>query len=49
MGERIDLVKRAFADGREIARCALEWLRTGVFGRYAPCCSYRPGATFTKK
>ena len=38
-----------FADGREIARCALEWLRTGVFGRYAPCCSYRPGATFTKK
>ena len=38
-----------FADGHEIARCALEWLRTGVFGRYAPCCSYRPGATFTKK
>jgi len=37
-----------FADGREIARCALEWLRTGVFGRYAPCCRYCPGATFPR-
>ena len=35
-----------YADGREIARCALEWLRTGTFGTYASCCAYRPGATF---
>lgn len=32
-----------YADGREIARCALEWLRTGAFGTYKCCCEYRPG------
>ena len=35
-----------YADGREIARCALEWLRTGTFGTYVSCCAYRPGASF---
>ena len=35
-----------FADGREIARCALEWLSTGVFGTYKSCCSYIQGASF---
>lgn len=37
-----------YNDGREIARCALEWLRSGTFGVYVPCCVYRPGATFPK-
>ena len=35
-----------FSDGREIARCALEWLSTGVFGTYKGCCSYIQGASF---
>ena len=35
-----------FSDGREIARCALEWLSTGVFGTYKGYCSYIQGASF---
>ena len=35
-----------FADGREIARCVMEWFGKGVFGTYSGCCSYVRGATF---
>lgn len=35
-----------FADGREIARCALEWFSTGEFGTYKGNCSYIHGASF---
>lgn len=35
-----------FADGREIARCVLEWFDKGSFGKYSGCCSYVRGATF---
>ena len=35
-----------FLDGREIARCALQWFSTGEFGIYTGCCSYIQGASF---
>ncbi len=38
-----------FTDGREIARCVLEWFDKGVFGKYSGCCSYERGASFPLK
>ena len=35
-----------FANGREIARCVLEWFKTGKFGTYRGCYSYMRGASF---
>ena len=35
-----------FANGREIARCVLEWFKTGKFGIYRGCYSYVRGASF---
>ena len=45
-GDTAHIAFDPFRDGREIARCALEWFRTGTFGTYTPCCSYHRGASF---
>ena len=35
-----------FANGREIAKCILDWFATGDFGTYRGCYSYIRGASF---